>query len=351
MDQAESLIKQLLEGFLTALAIATAVSLFLVPISSRTVVFGEMTGYIGAIRATIKAQTAYLQSLERSDMFSQSETEDANSKNDKEAKENKKENAKDETTSLEKHPEGKALKASVAALTALHGKLHGDLPFGKREIAYGKLLPEDLDEIFRLFQAVLIPLIGMSTITDIFERIAERRGWVKTERGSEFDDAEQWERDPTEEAKRKEKQVWNDIMKHLHESFMLVSGAMDEGLEHAGLLLELINPPKAKASTEETDVEAQGEVLKPGDKGFSDYLENKLADFYSKRGQTLKTWARGRGLSSDQWDAAKSPGIDGTEPTPDENRHRRDQQQLYLILYMEFLVSLHSIGFNMSKVT
>jgi hypothetical protein len=148
MDQAEALVKQMLEGFLTAFAISTAVSLFLIPISSRTVVLGEMTGYIGAIRGTIKAQTAYLESLEKSDMFSQSGTEEASNKD----------KPKGGKPTVASHPEAKALKASVAGLTALHGKLYGDLPFGKREIAYGKLGPDDLDDLFKLFQAIIIPL-------------------------------------------------------------------------------------------------------------------------------------------------------------------------------------------------
>lgn len=153
MDQAEVLVRELLEGFLTAFAVSAAVSLFLIPISSRTVVFGEMTGYIGAIRGTIKAQTAYLKSLEKSDMFGKPEAEEASNK-----EVNKDKPTKGGKPTVAIHPEANTLKASVAGLTALHGKLHGDLPFGKREIAYGKLGPEDLDELFKLFQAILIPL-------------------------------------------------------------------------------------------------------------------------------------------------------------------------------------------------
>jgi hypothetical protein len=48
-----SLIKQLLEGFLTAYAIATGVNLFIIPVSSRTVVFKEFTGYLGAVRGVM----------------------------------------------------------------------------------------------------------------------------------------------------------------------------------------------------------------------------------------------------------------------------------------------------------
>jgi hypothetical protein len=105
--------------------------------------------------------------------------------------------------------EAKALKGAVTGLVGLHGKLHGDMPFGKRETAWGKLSAKDLDEIFRLFRSILIPIVGMSTITDIFERIAERRGWIKSKRNS-FDRAEAWEHSD-EESKLREKQVWNQV--------------------------------------------------------------------------------------------------------------------------------------------
>ena len=50
MAAGESLIKQLLEGFLTAFAISTGVNLFIIPVNSRTVVFKEFAGYLGAVR-------------------------------------------------------------------------------------------------------------------------------------------------------------------------------------------------------------------------------------------------------------------------------------------------------------
>lgn len=219
----EQLIKELLEGFLTAFAISTGVSLFIIPISSRTVVFKEQAGYVQLIQATLKAQTAYLQSLEASDMFAPEEPVDENDEDvddSKKAKKNKKTKEKDKP-----HPaanaQAQALKANLAALTALHGKLHGDMPFGKRETAWGKLDAKDIDEIFTLFRNILIPLIGMSTITDIFERIAERRGWVRIP-NSKFDKAESWEA-LGQEAKEKEKKTWNEIMKTLHEPFEVVS--------------------------------------------------------------------------------------------------------------------------------
>ncbi len=133
--------------------------------------------------------------------------------------------AKKVKSSPAQNPQAKALKASLTALTGLHGKLHGDIPFAKREIVFGKLDAKDIDEIFTLFRGILIPLIGMSTVTDIFERIAERRGWVKrSSANSRYDKAESWEhRDDA--AKEEEKRTWNEVMKTLHEPFAVVAAA------------------------------------------------------------------------------------------------------------------------------
>lgn len=227
----------------------------------------------------------------------------------------------------------KALKGVIAGLAGLHGKLRGDMAFAKRECAWGKLDAKDMDEVFTLFRRIIVPLMGMSTISDIFERLAERHGWVKTHRNSS-DRAEPWEH-LDEKAKLEEKKVWNEVMKALHEPFAVAAAAMDEGMEHAGLILEILPKPKKKKGG---DVEAEGADPRPGDSRFAKYLEQMMLDFYSKRGETLNAWAREKGLSEDQFDAANSVPPDSDNFTPDEAQHRRDQQQLYLILYMEHLV-------------
>jgi hypothetical protein len=216
----EALIKQLLEGFLTAFAISTGVSLFIIPVSSRTVVFKEQSGYIQLIRATMKAQTAYLQSLETSDMFAPEEPGEDDGENLDDNKKTKKSKKKNDNSHPAANAQAVALKANLAALTGLHGRLQGDMIFGKREMAWGKLDAKDIDEIFALFRSILIPLIGMSTITDIFERIAERRGWIRVP-NSKFDRAESWEACGLE-AKEEEKRTWNEIMKTLHKPFEVV---------------------------------------------------------------------------------------------------------------------------------
>ncbi|OBT64942.1 hypothetical protein VE03_05687 [Pseudogymnoascus sp. 23342-1-I1] len=336
IEQGEALVRQLLIAFLSAFALSTAVSLFVIPVSSRTVVQKEQAQYVQAVREALKAQTAYLQSLESSDMFAA-----ADAKPDEENK--KKKGDKKSKSRAAETAEAKALKGAIETLTGLHGKLHGDMAFAKRECAWGKLDAKDMDEIFRLFRDIIIPLVGMSTIMDIFERIAERRGWVEAQQNS-FDRAESWEhRD--EAAKAEEKKVWNEVMKALHEPFAVAVAAMDEGMEHAGLVLEILPKPKKKKGG---DVEDKGTDPRPGNADFAKYLNQKMVDFYSKRGETLKAWARENGLSEDQFDSVKSVlPRDGDNFTPDEAQHRRDQQQLYLILYMEHL--LYSTGMAISN--
>lgn len=90
ITQGESLIKRILVGFLSAFGIATGVNLFVFPVTSRTVIFMEYKGYFGALRGTIKAQTAYLESLENSDMFAPEVKAEANgTKKEKKGKKGK----------------------------------------------------------------------------------------------------------------------------------------------------------------------------------------------------------------------------------------------------------------------
>jgi len=317
IEQGTGLIRRLLISFLTAFGIGMGVNLFIIPISSRMVVSKEQTGYIGLVRATLKAQVSYLQSLESTDMFM---GPDASSKDvEGEAKSDKNVQKKEKSRHPAETPQSKALKGAVAGLTALHGKLHGDMPFAKRETAWGKLDAKDLDEIFTLFRGILIPVIGMSTISDIFERIAKRRGWVEPQNPGTRDRVESWET-LTEAQKQDEKKTWNEVMKTLHEPFSVAVSAMDEGLEHAGLVLELLPKPKVK---KEADEESKSTDPRPGDANFSNYIEQKMKTFHSTRGQVLRAWAREKGLSEAQFDSAQPPPLESNKDfTPDEAQRR-----------------------------
>jgi hypothetical protein len=67
--QAEAFIKKLLEAFLTGFGIGTGVSLFIFPLTSRTVVFNDMAAYLTSLKSALKANMDYVHSLEDTDMF------------------------------------------------------------------------------------------------------------------------------------------------------------------------------------------------------------------------------------------------------------------------------------------
>lgn len=235
--------------------------------------------------------------------------------------------------------EAERLKIAIGALGELHGKIAGELIFAKREIAYGKLDGAELKELFRLTRGVFMPVAGMSSIADIFNRVAEKRGWRSTD--SRQNGLE--EKHMIEEAKDKEKKQWNDIMKSLHGPFKVLTQAMDEGLQHALYTLELAIPPKEMTTPKTTvadqtshDVEAQGDIIKPGDKGFADYLIRRIDNFYDQRKLTLGIWCRQKGVELDE-NLFKNPALPSPHievETENLSQHQENQHQLYLILYV-----------------
>lgn len=304
-------VKRLLEAFLTGFAIATGVSLCVFPISSRDVIFKEAAEYIASLQAALKSQTAFLETLESSDMF---------------------------RTASEGDDEGQSpaqlasqdLKAKLAALSAVHAKMAGDLTFAKREIAYSKLDAKDIDEIFKMYRMIMLPVIGMGSVADIFGRLAEKRGWSeKTENGSKssFEMADQSQRD-------KEVTDWNAIIQSAHSSFTSMNECLNEGLNHILYTLELGKKPKSNNTTTQqtangaVDVEAKGEAVEPGDKGFAAGFKERIDRYYQQRENVLKVWKQKKGLDV-------PAELEGHVPRPGESRlSRSDQQQLYLMLYV-----------------
>jgi len=171
----------------------------------------------------------------------------------------------------------------------------------------------------------------MSTIADIFHRAAELRGWITDEDTPPDVVAE----------KEAEKRLWNDVMQQLHEPFEILSEAIDQGLEHAGICLEILprskNQTKSKSTPStgggnEVDVEAKAGSCTPGESEFSNEIRRKIEHFHSRKGEILRMWAKEKGLTlGDEEDEKDTRSLEQQE---------RDQAQLYLLLYMERLVRL-----------
>ena len=288
MAQGIAFTKRLLEAFLTGFGIASAVSLLVFPLTSRTVVFKMAAGYICALRAVLKAQSRYLESLQSKEVFEERAKKEGNTP-DKDHEHYRFHHRR--RVASKPIPEAQALKAAVASVAELHGKISADAPFAKRELAYGKLDAPDM-------QQILLPIIAMSSVAETSNRLAKSRGWSNLS----TDDSDKPDR--SGEVKGKEISQWNEIMRTLHHPFKILTEAMDQGLEHVLFTLEMAERPRAKRGHEpiagsnraSQDVEADGEAIEPGDKGFADALSAKIDRFYQQRSSTLNTWCTQHGI-------------------------------------------------------
>jgi hypothetical protein len=357
MAAAQSLSKQIFLTMLSGMGLAAGVSLIVFPVSGRDVSFAQCKAAIGLIRGCIKAQKKYLTDLEKHDMFKASSPPSkagsdtastghalydvASSKNA--APKDKSNDKKSEEETLEQK-DARALLATVQQLRALGGKMHADLSFAKRDIAWCKLDAKDLGDMYTLFRSIYIPVLGMTTVVDIFDRAAKRFGW----------DADADSPAEVVEQKKKERQVWLSFMQEMHAPFDSIADTMDQALEHAGYMLEIVPRPKESkkdrqkkngaSAAGEVDVEAEGGAddgqLKPGDVGFADVVKQQVDIFYNRKVGVLRTWIRERRrLSEEERKAGKvTPAM-----------KQRATAQLYIVLYVEKLmlaaaVATHSLA-------
>lgn len=315
MAQAEAFALKLIYGFLTGFAIATGVSLFIFPLTSREVVFRGLTSYIASLRGALQANLEYMHSLEEEDPFAVART---NTLGDH----------------LPKSEKARAFKQKLAGLGALHAKVSTDLPFAKREIAFGKLGPDDLQETFRLLRLIMIPTVGLSSTADIFVRLAEERGW-----DSHMDLATATVPDaanPEEKIRITTIQEWHELMKLLREPFNQITQTIDSGLEHIAIRLELT--PKAK----NRDLEAEGDEHRPGGDGFAASYAQRRLDFLKSKEIMLRGWCLLHDIHLPD-NFFENPDADLRVPDWMQEGsltepHGQLRRQLYLCLYMEFLL-------------
>lgn len=330
MTAAISLVKRMLQSFLTGLAISAATSLLVLPRTTRQIVFKQMAGYIGGLRSALNAHAVYFESLEKDDMFGRTETfDDAREKFGKKGK--------------VYSPEAEAIRGAVRVITDLHAKLHSDLTFAKREIAFGKLGPDDLQTIFRHLRQIMIPVVGLSFVVDIFERLSDYNRWNKPI-------------DPNmevvpEEVRQRVVREWNDIMRAVHDPFAMMIQTIDEGLLHTSYVFRLTKPPKPARSGKSPDkhpsedgqdVEATAENTAPGEKHFTEHFEKKLGEFRNAKRIALQTWAEEKGITlpPDFFDNPTAPEVLKTDFLDNSaTQKERSRRQLYLFLYVSVHIS------------
>lgn len=324
MAAALTMVEKLLKTMLTGLGIATGVSLFILPMTSRKAVIKQMGGYIGSLRSALSAHAAYFETLEKNDMFGRAETYD-----------DSREKFGD-TGKKVYSPEAEAIRTAIRGITDLHAKLHGELTFAKREFALGKLGPDDIQAMFRHLRQIMIPVVGLSFVVDIFQRLSDYNRWNQPI-------------DPnaeplSEDVRNRVVQDWNDIMRAVHDPFKAMIQTIDEGLLHTSYVFRLSKPPKktAGAGTNgaaegEKDVEASAEDTAPGGKGFTAHFEKKLGEFRNAKRMALAAWAEDKGikLPEDFFDhPSHVDSLKGDFFDASASHQDRARRQLYLFLYV-----------------
>ena len=340
MAASESFVKRLLTAFLTGFGIASGVSFFIFPNTSRAIAEKQIAGFLKLLQLSLKSHGQYMTSIHPEERESRLEVASGQAPvaDEKETEESHKHpfhhkaNAEANAEYLKQmeaklSAEAATMKGLLFKIGALFGKLHVEVGFAKREIAFGKLGPEDFSEIIVRLRNILLPVIGMTTFIDILQSVKDKKKSA----------AELIESAETIEAiivLRSEE--WAEVFDMSYAQFKAMHVALQGGLTHISYTLELAKKPKTPAK----DVENADANPSPGDEGYATFLEAEVHKFYTHRQEILQEWCERKGLKLPHsfWDDPSQQY--SMKDLSDEStiRQRENQQQLYLILYLRFLM-------------
>ena len=268
-----------------------------------------VTSEIHELKRVLEVHSQYMRSLPTRDWYGEkSSSEDSDSGMD----------SKNTTSSrTTPWPEADALKAVATGSTELQVKIQAELRYAKLEVAWGKLEGKDLSTINRFLKGILVPMLGMESLTDVTDRIEKRGGWGAVRLPKAGHESTEADFVALEE---KEKQQWTWIFEKLQGPVHQLQEAMIEGLDHCLYSLEFAKRPKTQT---QIDIEASVSGSYFTGKAFAPFLESKIQEFLKNRESFLKEWCAFKGMDY--------PKSDGVEPSKNP-LHERHQSQLYLVL-------------------
>lgn len=158
-------ISRLLKTLLLGFAIATGISLLILPRTCRRHVFEDIRSYTEQTQVVLTSLPEFLRS------FPNGASPAAPSIPDSDA-----EVADTEQTTPSASAAALArdkLSAAINALNTLDAKMQGGLHYSKMEVACGKLAASDLEEISDLLRNLLRPLSGMALLPDMLDNLVQ----------------------------------------------------------------------------------------------------------------------------------------------------------------------------------
>lgn len=327
VDEGLSFITRLLKGFMLGFAIATGVSLFILPITSRGHVFQDIKSYAFQIDAVLQAQLSFVKRSSTSSVWTgdqglleRTRTAQSGISGNGGAEPN---------SELSLDSRRQKLTAAIGKLNALHGKLQSDLFYSKDEFAWGKLSAGDLTNIGDLLRNVLLPLSGMAMLPDILDMTVNGEGTRNNSIGS-VDDPEE------DNLKRSE---IKKVVETLKERLGSCTDLMSSGLQYILVTLDLFKrkqlEKQLKARNNHSnayDEESKGDILDPLLQDFTVKFEQALYRYHLRRKELPEALASLEAFSSpDKRDEDSTKSNSEMLADPDV------RQEFFLIVYMDHL--------------
>lgn len=315
LSEGLSFVSRLLKGFMLGFAIATGVSLLILPFTSRGHVFDDIRGYVAQIDNVLQSQIDFVKGT--SEVWTGGQgllkrTRTARSMRDMQ-----------NSPSSDLEAKQKRLTASITKLNGLHGKLQSDLLYSKDEIAWGKLSAGDLSRIGGLLRSVLLPLSGMAMLPEVLDMIVRNEGTRNNSVRSL--DAEE------DSVKQSEMQK---VAQTLQDRLVDSSRLATVGLQYVLLALGLSKRKKIeKQYSGKADEEGTGELLTPLEPQFAQRFEQEMRNYFSRRKDLTRNLASLEAFTvlEKPDDATSQEDMAAIATDPDV------KQEFFLILFMGHL--------------
>ncbi|KAL1960341.1 hypothetical protein VTO42DRAFT_8301 [Malbranchea cinnamomea] len=306
-----TLVRQLLITVLLGFSIASAVSLFIYPLTSRGIVFHRLKSYPGAVKAILNAEIEYIKRSESDGPWRL--TRLATRRRTGLSLQDRAPTLTGEEThrgagEFKFDEYAIALKSNMDNLNAIHSAAYRELPYAKQEIGLGKLSSEDLDALFGKLRAILLSLSGIGMLPSVFRRLTRTVPRPEeTEQSSRRSSVSTHGRDSLYESITAENHFVNPLCERLEVAAQLVN----MGLQHAFIVLELSKATQLgvvsrgrKLKLFLKDEEAPEDQTVPGGSNFNRYFEERIVEFNNNRKNIPQTWASlnafGPSVSSDE---------------------------------------------------
>lgn len=260
VTQGLEFIKQLLITFLLGFAIATGVSLLVLPITSRRNMFRDSFIYAKAVQNVLEKSIQFVRTAQ--DRFDQEEPSNWR-------KGLQPHSVQDIAWNTDSMKKSKELQAAMADLVRLHDKTRADLSLAESEVAWGKLDENDLHRLFQHLRSIMLPLAGISMLPEILQKLPN--DWSQT--------------DQTDTVQNH----WTSFMQYLQQELEESTQLVMLSIQHAFLVLRIGNHKSIQQLEYNFELCPNGDLEKgaqtavPGHPGFSSEFRHHINRFYARR--------------------------------------------------------------------